>query len=170
MKKILYTVACCAVLAACENKTSEYGRAYEQSYKDSVAALPPQQRPTNTQTKVDSDAAVNDLTDSAAAPADGTKATASATTAPKGNYELGANLISKADCLTCHKVDQRVVGPSYQEVADKYEFNDKNVDYLAQKIIKGGAGVWGQIPMPPHADLGKKDAEEMAKYVLSLRK
>ncbi|MEJ8756994.1 c-type cytochrome [Pontibacter sp. H259] len=166
MKKVILSFACVALLFACENKKSEYDRYYEQSYKDSVAALPPQ-KPTNTQTRIGADAGVNDATDSVAAPA-ATTATASAGDSKK--YELGASLISKSDCLTCHKDDQKVVGPAYTEVAAKYEFNDKNVDYLAGKIIKGGAGVWGQIPMPPHATLSEKDAKEMARYVLSLRK
>ncbi|MBC5774831.1 c-type cytochrome [Pontibacter sp. KCTC 32443] len=171
MKKAILLLACGSLLVACENKKTEYDEYYEQGYKDSVATITPE-RPTNTQTRVGSDAAVNDLTDSVAAPAaTTTTATASAASAEgKKTYELGASLISKSDCLTCHKDDQKVVGPAYTEVADKYEFNDKNVDYLAQKIIKGGAGVWGQIPMPPHPDLKPEDAKEMARYVLSLKK
>lgn len=167
MKKILLSAACVALLAACDNQSSEYGHYYEKSYKDSVAALPPQERPTNTQSKVGSDAAVNDVTDSA----DAIAAAEPVAPRPAGEtYELGANLIAGSDCTTCHQNEQRVVGPAYKEVAEKYPFTDENVDYLAQKIIKGGAGVWGQIPMPPHPDLSKKDAQEMAKYVLSLKK
>jgi cytochrome c len=159
MKKVILSLACVALLASCDFKKSEYDAYYTQEYKDSIAAVTPE-KPTNTQTKVGSDAAVNDMTDSGAV----------ATAAPKNEHELGMTLISKSDCLSCHKIDQKVVGPGYTEVAAKYEFNDKNVDYLAQKIIKGGAGVWGQIPMPAHADLSEKDAQEMARYVLSLRK
>lgn len=159
MKKVILSLACVALLVSCDSKKSEYDAYYTQEYKDSIAAATPE-KPTNTQTKVGSDAAVNDMTDSGAV----------ATAAPKNEYELGMTLISKSDCLSCHKNDQKVVGPAYTEVAAKYEFNDKNVDYLAQKIIKGGAGVWGEIPMPPHADLSEKDAQEMARYVLSLRK
>lgn len=54
------------------------------------------------------------------------------------------------------------------DVAKKYEFTKANVDMLADKIIKGGSGVWGEIPMTAHADLSKADAEKMAMYVLSL--
>lgn len=82
----------------------------------------------------------------------------------------GEQLISQSDCLTCHKVDEKLIGPSYVEVAQKYENTDKNVEYLADKIIKGGSGVWGQIPMTPHPALSADDAKEMARYVLSLRK
>lgn len=64
-----------------------------------------------------------------------------------GNFEKGKTLISKSDCLACHKVDQKVVGPAYADVAKKYEANEKNLAYLTEKIIKGGAGAWGDIPM-----------------------
>ena len=164
MKKAILSLACVALLLACENKKSEYDEYYEKEYKDSVVAT--DQRPTNTQTRIGSDAGVNDVTDSVAAPP---ATTAAAPAEGKQTYELGANLISKSDCLTCHNNDRKVVGPSYKEVAAKYEFTDKNVDYLAGKIIKGGAGVWGQVPMTPHPDISEKDAKEMARYVLSLR-
>ncbi|WP_266202704.1 c-type cytochrome [Pontibacter kalidii] len=87
-----------------------------------------------------------------------------------GNFEKGAKLIAGSDCLACHQEEKKLVGPAYVEVADKYEFNDKNVDYLAGKIIEGGAGVWGQVPMTPHPNISKADAQEMARYILSLKK
>lgn len=158
MKKVLLSLTCAAMLLACENKKTEYDGYYSQEYKDSVANAP--QKPTVTQTPIGSDAAVNDMTDSAAA----------AAKASEQKYQVGASLIAKSDCLSCHKNDQKVVGPAYAEVAAKYELNDKNVDYLAGKIIKGGSGVWGEVPMLPHPDLSQKDAREMARYILSLRK
>lgn len=86
-----------------------------------------------------------------------------------GGNEKGRELISKSDCLTCHKENDRLIGPAYAEVAKKYENNAKNIEYLAGKIIEGGSGVWGEIPMTPHPDLSKDDAAEMAKYVLSIK-
>ncbi|PSR55690.1 cytochrome c class I [Adhaeribacter arboris] len=86
-----------------------------------------------------------------------------------GNFEKGKALLAKSDCLACHKVDQKVVGPAYQDVAKKYEANDKNITYLTNKIIKGGAGVWGDVPMSPHPTLPPADAKAMAQYILSLR-
>lgn len=83
-------------------------------------------------------------------------------------FAVGKKLIASSDCKTCHQDEKRIVGPSYIEVAKKYEFNDKNLDYLAQKIIQGGKGVWGEIPMISHPDLSEADAKEMARYVLSL--
>jgi cytochrome c len=82
----------------------------------------------------------------------------------------GEKLIAKSDCIGCHKLDKKLIGPSYLDIAKKYEFNDKNVAYLSGKIIKGGSGVWGPIPMSAHASLKKNDANSMVKYILSLKK
>lgn len=87
--------------------------------------------------------------------------------AAAGKHE-GLALIEGADCLTCHKVDAKLVGPSYQEVADKY--TDADIDKLAQKIIDGGVGTWGQIPMTPHAGMSKDNAKKMVEYILTLKK
>jgi len=86
------------------------------------------------------------------------------------DYQKGVALIAKSDCLTCHKTDSKLIGPAYKDVAAKYENNEANVTMLASKIIKGGTGVWGQIPMTPHAALSEADAKALAKYVLLLRK
>ncbi len=87
--------------------------------------------------------------------------------AAAGKHE-GLALIEGADCLTCHKVDAKLVGPSYQEVADKYTHAD--IDKLAQKIIDGGVGTWGQIPMTAHAGMSKDNAKKMVEYILTLKK
>jgi cytochrome c len=81
----------------------------------------------------------------------------------------GEALIAKSDCLACHKVDARQVGPAYKEVANKYPNNSASINQLADKIKKGGSGVWGAIPMTPHPTLSDDDAKAMAKYVLSLK-
>jgi len=86
------------------------------------------------------------------------------------DYQKGIELIAKSDCLTCHKTDTKNIGPAYKDVAAKYENTDANVTMLAEKIIKGGTGVWGQIPMTPHPTLSEADAKALAKYVLLLRK
>ncbi len=93
--------------------------------------------------------------------------TASTTAAAKPEDE-GKALVEGADCLSCHKVDSKLVGPSYQDVAAKY--TEADIDHLSQKIIDGGKGVWGDIPMTPHAGLSKENAQKMVKYILSLKK
>jgi cytochrome c len=90
--------------------------------------------------------------------------------AADADYEKGLELVGKSDCFTCHKVNEQAVGPAYQAVADKYEKTDENITKLAEKVIKGGAGVWGQVPMTAHPQLSKEDAIVMVKYVLSLKK
>lgn len=106
--------------------------------------------------------------------ADNNASTPAATTATDDisknpDYQKGLELIAKNDCLTCHKVSEKLVGPSYQDVAAKYENNEENVKHLADKVIKGGQGVWGQVPMTPHANVSQADAEQMVKYVLLLK-
>jgi cytochrome c len=85
------------------------------------------------------------------------------------DYAKGVELIAKSDCLTCHKISEKLTGPAYKDVALKYEKNDENISLLAGKIMKGGSGVWGPIPMTPHPALSEDDAKQMVKYILLLR-
>jgi len=93
------------------------------------------------------------------------------TASPNSNpdYEKGLALVAKSDCLTCHKVDEKLTGPAYHDVANKYPNTAETVDQLAVKIIKGGYGVWGSIPMPAHASLSQDDAKQMVKYIMTLK-
>jgi cytochrome c len=108
-------------------------------------------------------------------PADASKDPAK-TTAPADelsanpDYQKGLELIANSDCLTCHKVSDKLTGPSYKEVAAKYENTEENVSLLAGKIIKGGQGIWGPVPMTPHPTLSEDDAKQMVKYILLLKK
>jgi cytochrome c len=79
----------------------------------------------------------------------------------------GEALVKASDCKTCHATDQKIIGPSHLDVAKKYDFTEANVKMLAQKIITGGSGNWGEVPMTAH-DIPAADAEKMARYVLSL--
>ncbi len=94
--------------------------------------------------------------------------TSAASAAGTGSAK-GEQLIGASDCLTCHKVETKIVGPSYIDVANKYEATEANIELLAGKIINGGSGSWGEIPMAPHAALSTDDAKEMVKYILSLK-
>lgn len=85
-------------------------------------------------------------------------------------YTKGLGLVSKSDCLTCHKVDEAVTGPAYRDVANKYAgMSDTIVTHLAKKIISGGTGNWGSVAMTPHPAISQEDAEAMVKYVLLLK-
>ena len=81
--------------------------------------------------------------------------------------KMGSGLIKSNDCYTCHSFEQRIVGPSFRAISEKY--NEASVDMLAQEIIKGGSGHWGQLPMLPHPKLAKTDAQIIASYILSLK-
>ena len=80
----------------------------------------------------------------------------------------GDQHIQTLDCSGCHAVNERMIGPSYQEIADKY--SEKDTELLASKIIEGGSGVWGGVPMSPHPQVSKEDAKKMVQYILSLKK
>jgi cytochrome c len=84
--------------------------------------------------------------------------------------EKGLNLVATSDCLTCHQVETASTGPAYTAVAAKYPANDAVIDSLSEKIIKGGSGNWGTVPMTSHPSISKDDAKAMVKYVLSLKK
>ncbi|MBX3257515.1 MAG: c-type cytochrome [Chitinophagaceae bacterium] len=79
----------------------------------------------------------------------------------------GKALIAASDCRACHSDKDKLVGPAYAEVAQKYK--EKDIPALAKKIIDGGSGVWGPIPMAPHAALSTEDAEAMVKYILTIK-
>jgi cytochrome c len=85
------------------------------------------------------------------------------------DVEKGLSLVGQSDCLTCHKVNEPFTGPAYTAVSARYAGRTDVVDSLADKIIKGGAGNWGAIPMTPHPAISKEDARAMVKYVLSLK-
>ena len=86
------------------------------------------------------------------------------------DYAAGLELVNSNGCFTCHKVDEKLTGPSYRDVANKYASQAPGIiPTLADKIIKGGTGNWGQIPMQAHPDLSTENAEKMVKYILLLK-
>ena len=84
-------------------------------------------------------------------------------------YQKGLELLGKNDCLTCHKIDETSTGPAYRAVANKYPNDDATITTLANKVIKGGTGNWGQVPMLPHPNLSEDDAKAIVKYILLLK-
>ncbi|MFT4025141.1 MAG: cytochrome c class I [Flavihumibacter sp.] len=98
-----------------------------------------------------------------------TEAPAAAPAAESADNDKAIELIAGSDCLTCHKVNEKVIGPSYIDVAKKYEATDANIKLLADKIINGGSGVWGEIAMAGHPQISEGDAQTIVKYILSLK-
>lgn len=78
-----------------------------------------------------------------------------------------AELAKKSQCLACHTVDKKLVGPSYQDVAKKYAGNPNAPKLLAEHIKKGSKGVWGPVPMPPNAAVKDADIEILVKWILA---
>ncbi len=76
-------------------------------------------------------------------------------------------LAKKHACLACHATDKKLVGPSYKEVAAKYAKDPGAQAKLADKVKKGGQGVWGQVPMPPNAGVPDADVKALVKWILS---
>lgn len=85
-------------------------------------------------------------------------------------FATGKRLIELSDCQACHTVNQKSIGPSYLEIAKKYEKDNNAGKTLAKKIIEGGGGVWGEQAMAPHPQHKMAEAEDMMKYILSLAK
>lgn len=76
-------------------------------------------------------------------------------------------LAKKYNCFACHAVDKKVVGPAYKDVAAKYRGDKAAEAKLFEKVKKGGAGVWGQIPMPPNSNVPDADIKALVHWVLS---
>jgi cytochrome c len=84
-----------------------------------------------------------------------------------GGVQASEELAKKHNCLACHKVDAKLVGPSYKEVAGKYKAED--MSKLMEKVKKGGSGVWGQIPMPPNPAVSDDDLKTLITWILATK-
>ncbi len=78
-------------------------------------------------------------------------------------------LATSKNCMACHAVDKKLVGPAYKDVAAKYAGQKDAVDKLSAKIMKGGSGVWGPVPMPANTQVNEAEAKKLAAWVLSLK-
>ena len=79
------------------------------------------------------------------------------------------SLATAKNCMACHAIDKKLVGPAYKDVAAKYAGQKDAVDKLAVKIMKGGSGVWGPVPMPANSQVNEAEAKKLAAWVLSLK-
>jgi cytochrome c len=98
-----------------------------------------------------------------------TDTSAAKTVTAVSTTDPGAKLMTASDCFTCHKIDSKVIGPAYKDVAAKYQPTEANIDTLVNKIINGGSGHWGTTPMAGHPLLKPDSAKLMVKYILSLK-
>ena len=87
------------------------------------------------------------------------------------DYQKGLELATKYKCFVCHAIDDKLTAPPYRQIANKYgNASETQIADLAQKIIKGGTGVWGNVPMIAHPDISEEDAKAMVRYILLLKK
>lgn len=164
MKKIFLLLGCCATLAACTStpdKKAEMTATERANSQDNPDAQPsPLNQDSASATKLT--AVDNQMQVDTNASKIGT--------APVGKPAgKGAQLVAASDCGSCHRENEKLLGPAYHAVALKYPDTPANVAMLSQHIINGGAGHWGDIAMTPHPGLSESDAKEMVRYVLSLK-
>lgn len=84
--------------------------------------------------------------------------------------DAGEDLLKKSGCTACHSIDKKLVGPAYKDVAAKYKGDAGAAAKLAEKVKKGGSGVWGAVPMPPNPAVSDADMKTMIAYILALKK
>ena len=152
MKKVFLALAIATACYACGGSTSN------------ESTQPVSNNDANKNSQIGGEAATPA---SPATATDTTKAPAAPAAAAAGKD--GKALIEASDCRTCHHDKDKVIGPAYADVAKKYPNTDANVKMLASKVIAGGTGVWGQLPMVAHPNISTEDAEAMVKYILSMK-
>jgi cytochrome c len=91
-----------------------------------------------------------------------------AASVPASAADTGADLTKKNNCMSCHGVDKKIIGPAFKDVAKKYKGNADAVTLLSKKVKDGGSGVWGPIPMSPNKAVSDADIKVMVEYVLAL--
>ena len=160
MKKVLLFLSACALLAACDS-------GYKPDEADRKSAAGP--TPGGGDAMLRDTTVGTNLAAVARQPQVDTSVNKIGTEHTGGLVAKGAQLIKGSDCLGCHKEDVKLVGPAYIAVAEKYPDTEANITMLANRVIKGGSGHWGAIPMSAHPQLSLADAKEMTKYILSLK-
>ena len=86
-----------------------------------------------------------------------------------GPAEANPDLAQKKNCISCHAIDQKVIGPAYKDVAAKYADQADAVARLSQKVMKGGSGVWGAVPMPANPQVNEAEAKQLVQWILTLK-
>jgi cytochrome c len=86
----------------------------------------------------------------------------------KVDPKVGEDLMKKSGCVACHSIDKKVVGPAYKDVAAKYKGDKTAEAKLVAKVKAGGSGVWGNVPMPPNAQVKDEDIKTLVQWILSM--
>lgn len=162
MKKLLLCLGAAALLAACDS-------GYKPDGPDQVNAQKAAQQANESPSAPDSVTATNVTAKAHQLQVD--TATTKIGTSPTGvaDNSQGAKLMASSDCGSCHREREKLLGPAYVAIAEKYPNTPANVAMLGKKVISGGKGNWGDIAMTPHPGLSESDAKEMVKYILTLK-
>ena len=80
-----------------------------------------------------------------------------------------ADLAQKKACMACHAVDKKIVGPAFKDVAKKYAGQKDIEAKLVTKVLKGGGGVWGTMPMPANPQVSEAEAKQLVKWIMTLK-
>ncbi|MDH4060935.1 MAG: c-type cytochrome [Aquincola sp.] len=86
-----------------------------------------------------------------------------------GQALASQELAQKKNCMACHATDKKLIGPAYKDVAAKYAGQKDAVDKLAQKVMKGGSGTWGAVPMPANPQVSEAEAKQLVAWVLTVK-
>ncbi|MGI4865392.1 MAG: c-type cytochrome [Janthinobacterium lividum] len=161
MKKVFLLLSAGVLLAACDSGYKPDGPDQanaEKAAQQPEAALNPDSITATNVAASDHQLQVDTAT---------TKIGTSPTGVPDGGK--GAKLMASSDCASCHREREKLLGPAYVAIAEKYPSTPANIAMLGKKIISGGKGNWGDIAMTPHPGLSESDAKEMVKYILTLK-
>ncbi|PAW93828.1 hypothetical protein CKK33_10110 [Mucilaginibacter sp. MD40] len=150
MKKLFVILGISLALAACGGNKDKSATSAGNSEADSAKAT--DQAAVAHNSDAANDTAVNNIGTTKAAGTPDNK---------------GEALMANNDCNTCHNAQSKVIGPALVDIAKKYKESD--VDMLAKKVIAGGSGNWGTVPMTAHPDLSMDDAKAMVKYILTIK-
>jgi len=93
---------------------------------------------------------------------------AAALVAVSGTASASQQLAQQRGCMSCHQIERKTVGPSYKDVAKKYKGDASAEAKLVEAVKKGGKGVWGTVPMPPHPQVKDEEIQSIVQWVLSL--
>jgi cytochrome c len=161
MKKVFLLLSAGVLLAACNS-------GYQQDGPDQANAAKTTEEKSVDPLKIDSTTGTN-VAAVAHQPQVDTSNTKIGTETTGTPEAKGAKLMAAADCASCHRERDKLLGPAYVAVAQKYPATPANITMLANKVIKGGAGHWGDIAMTPHPALAENDSKEIIRYILSLK-
>ena len=165
MKKVFVLLSFSAALFACSSNSEQTSQSTESTQSTETAAAEQPEAALNPDSATGANVAAT--SHQPQIDTSSTKIGTSPTGVPVGGK--GGKLIAASDCGGCHREGEKLLGPAYVAVAEKYPDTQANIDMLAKKVITGGKGNWGEIAMTPHPDLKEADAKEMVTYILSLK-